>query len=243
MNGLLAASLAINAVLLVAALAFVHSRGGVGYVQARLSPAPAVPAAQTDWAEQAPHWRGRAELFAAAPARAGEVVMLGDSLTEFAPWGELLGRPDVRNQGIAGDTVAGVARRLGSALAGPPRAIALMIGINDLLGGAEPEAVASAQRALIARIRAEAPDTRLIVQSLLPVHPHAVGVRHNPRIVAVNTALRASAAAAGAEWLDLHPLFLEGDGLAQRLTHDGLHLSGAGYATWLAALGPRLDAR
>ncbi len=242
MNVLLVASLALNAVLLVIALAFIQSRGGFGYVQAKLTPAPAAPLAAPVHADRPSHWRTRAELFAAAPARPGDVVLLGDSLTEFATWPDLLGRADVRNQGIAGDTVAGVGRRLPAALAGPPRVVALMIGINDLLQGMEPEALIAAQRALIGRIRAEAPGTRLIVQALLPVHPHAMGVRHNPRIARVNAALQALAQAAGAEWLDLHPLLGGNAGLTERFTYDGLHLSGAGYAAWVAALGPQLGA-
>jgi lysophospholipase L1-like esterase len=249
LNLLLAASLALNAVLLMAALTFVRSRGGFRYVQAKLTPAPAASGgaageaagAPAD-ADQPPHWRSRAELFAAAPARPGDVVMLGDSLTEFAPWADLLGRPELRNQGIAGDTVAGVALRLPAALSGPPRVVALMIGINDLLRGKEPEALIAAQRDLIGRIRAEAPGTRLIVQALLPVHPHAMGVRHNPRIARVNAALQASAQAAGAEWLDLHPLLGGDAGLTPHFSYDGLHLNGAGYAAWVAALRPHLSA-
>ena len=236
---LLLASLTLNAVLVGAACAFVASRGGLGYVVARLSPSPPAPASD---AEMSSHWRSRVSMHDRSPLAAGDLVVLGDSLTEWGAWGELLGDPLVRNRGIAGDTVAGVARRLGPIVAARPRLIVLMIGINDLLGGAEPAALLAAQRALIGRIRAEAPETRLLILSLLPVDPHEVGARHNPKIAAVNEGLAAIAREAGAEWLDLWPLMGGAAGLDRRYTYDGLHLNGEGYAVWVEALRPRLAA-
>ena len=37
-----------------------------------------------------------------------DIVMLGDSMTEFAEWNELLGRNDVVNRGIRGDITEGM---------------------------------------------------------------------------------------------------------------------------------------
>lgn len=234
---LLVASLVLNAVLVGAAAAFVSSRGGLGYLRARLAPRPAATSADT---EMSAHWRSRVSMHAHTPIAPGDVVLLGDSLTEWGDWVALLGDARLRNRGIAGDTVDGVQRRLEPILAERPRLIVLMIGINDLLGGAEPAAVLASQRALIGRIRAEAPEARLLVLSLLPVEPQAVGVRHNPRIAAVNAGLGPAAREAGAEWLDLWPLLGGDGGLDRRYTHDGLHLNGDGYALWAEALRPRL---
>lgn len=235
---LLVASLALNAVLVGAAAAFVASRGGLGYLRARVVPRAVVASADT---EMSAHWRSRVSMHALTPLAAGDVVLLGDSLTEWGDWVALLGDPRVRNRGIAGDTVDGVQRRLDPILAARPRLIVLMIGINDLLGGAEPQAVLAGQRALIARIRVEAPATRLVVASLLPVEPHAVGVRHNPRVAVVNAGLAPLAREAGAEWLDLWPAMGGDAGLDRRYTYDGLHLNGDGYAVWAGALKPVLE--
>ncbi len=234
---LLVASLTLNAVLVGAAAAFVASRGGVGYLRARLS--PKVPAAITD-TQMSAHWRSRVSMHALTPIAPGDVVLLGDSLTEWADWVALLGDASLRNRGIAGDTVEGVQRRLDPIIAARPRMIVLMIGINDLLNSATPQAVLAGLRVLIARIRAEAPATRLLVLSLLPVEPHAIGVRHNPRVAAVNSGLAPIAREAGAEWLDLWPLLGGDAGLDRRYTYDGLHLNGEGYGVWAEALRPHL---
>lgn len=236
-SALLVASLALNAALVGAACAFVASRGGLGYLRAKAAPKPAAPEAERGMPA---HWRSRVSMHERHPVEAGDLVMLGDSLTEWGDWGEALGVPGVRNRGIAGDTVGGLDRRVGPLLAARPRAIVLMIGINDLLGGASPADVLAAQRALIARIRAEAPDARLVVQSLLPVDPHEVGARHNPRVAEVNAGLAAIARDAGATWLDLWPAMGGEAGLDRRFTYDGLHLNGEGYAVWVEALRPLL---
>ncbi|MBP7985118.1 MAG: serine acetyltransferase, partial [Bacteroidaceae bacterium] len=62
-----------------------------------------------------------------------DIVMLGNSLTEYAGnWSKLLGIKDVINRGIAGDDVDGIYNRLNQILSGHPKAIFLMIGIDDL---------------------------------------------------------------------------------------------------------------
>jgi lysophospholipase L1-like esterase len=60
------------------------------------------------------------------------------------------------------------------------------------------------------------------------------------RIAALNDGLRALAAARGASYVDLHPAFAEDGELKAEYTHDGLHLNGAGYLAWRAALAPYL---
>ncbi|MEB3329257.1 MAG: GDSL-type esterase/lipase family protein [Candidatus Sericytochromatia bacterium] len=227
-------SLALNLVGLGSAAWLVRARGGWPWLRRRLARTPPDGASGAPLAS--PHWQTRTALYAGHPADLRHVVLLGDSLTEFGPWGELLPGHEVLNRGIAGDTVAGVAERLGPALAGPPRAIALLVGINDLLAGRPPEAVAEDLRELVTTIRAAAPGSRLLVQSLLPVRPEIVGAHHLPRIDRVNRALAPAARAAGASWLDLRPALAEPDSLSS----DGLHLSAAGYRRWAAVLAAHL---
>ncbi|MBF1554952.1 MAG: serine acetyltransferase, partial [Prevotella pleuritidis] len=62
-----------------------------------------------------------------------DVVMLGNSLTELGgDWNRLLRWRRVRNRGISGDDATGILHRLGQILPGKPKAIFLMVGINDL---------------------------------------------------------------------------------------------------------------
>lgn len=199
-----------------------------GAVAYKLATRPPPPLAEPDY-------RGsRATLFRvqASPA---DVVLLGDSLTDWGEWHELLQRA-VINRGIAGDTTEDVRARLGPVLAATPKTIALMVGVNDLLRGGTVDGTAGGVLAIVKEIRAKAPGTRLLVQSILPIRvPGDVEV--NAWIDRVNARLAAGAAAGGYEYLDVSRAVRGPDGaLDQRFTTDGLHLSGEGYQAWANVL-------
>ncbi|HEY9550767.1 MAG TPA: serine acetyltransferase, partial [Prevotella sp.] len=61
-----------------------------------------------------PHYNKRvAEFEKMRPIDSTDVVMLGNSLTEFGgDWNRLLGGKHIRNRGIAGDDAAGIMGRL-----------------------------------------------------------------------------------------------------------------------------------
>jgi lysophospholipase L1-like esterase len=185
----------------------------------------------------------------AGQALAGEasaIVFLGDSITHQGDWARLLGRDDVDNQGLDGDTSAGVLHRLPAVIAKRPAKIFLMIGINDLRrGGGKPEAgeqlLANHER-ILGRLRADLPRAQVHVLSILPVSRRFFGFMPDNRgINEVNRRLQALAQEKGCAWLDLHPLFADQEGaLDKRLTYDGLHLNAEGYQVWKKAIAPLL---
>jgi lysophospholipase L1-like esterase len=188
--------------------------------------------------------QARAELFhelAAAPAIHRDVVVLGDSLTDRGEWWELLDRP-VANRGIAADTVADVRARLADVAALSPRVVFVLIGVNDLLAGGSPEALASDHSALIAELRRLLPQARIVVESLLPIRDEIIADDEplaTPTVRRANALLLHAAAASGVEWLDVNRLLVDAGGeLAPRYSSDGLHLTAAGYRVWANALRP-----
>src|SRR5262245_59343345 len=70
------------------------------------APAPPAPARKMTWNDV------RRGLFALSKVETAAIVMLGDSLTEGAPWRELTGCPNLVDRGIGGDTTAKVLARL-----------------------------------------------------------------------------------------------------------------------------------
>lgn len=180
----------------------------------------------------------RRAQFEALPPAPGRVVFLGDSITEWTAWEDWF--PDLRtvNRGIGGEAICDVMQRLPSALVAP-RAISLLIGTNDLHGlgrSTEIDKIAQQMEALVGAIRDIAPSAHLFVSSVLPRSTH-----FRDRIVALNAHYRHITSKAGATYVDVWPA-LAGDGGAIRpaFTTDGLHLSVAGYAAWVAVLRPHL---
>lgn len=232
-------SLGLNAVLLAGAAAFVRRKGGWKFLKSKLAAKGVVPDRALEALEGA-YWRNKVELFERFSVGPEDVVFLGDSLTDLCAWSELFDDRRMKNRGISGDTTAGVLRRLDGLLAGRPRLLFLMVGINDINQGDPIDAIVARYRALVARARAVSPATVLYLQSVLPLDTFRWGTAPGERILAFNAQIALLADGERVHFLNLHPLFAVDGRLADAYTHDGLHLNGAGYDRWKAAITPHL---
>jgi lysophospholipase L1-like esterase len=177
-------------------------------------------------------------FFATSPVAPGDVVFLGDSLTDGARWDELFPGLPVRNRGVPADTTADVLARLDEVTAGKPARVLLMIGTNDLGQGASVAETAARYREILARLRRESPSTRIDVQSVLP---RSGSYRED--VEALNHEIQRAARDAGATWIDLYPDFVAPDGsIRDDLSNDELHLLGPGYAIWRDRVAAHLGA-
>ncbi len=167
----------------------------------------------------------------------GGVVLVGDSITEGWPAALLPADGSVANRGISGDKVGGryygVRDRLRESVFDlGPRKVYLLVGINNLIFWPVPvPELLDDYDKLLAELRAGAPGTKIVVQSLLPL---SLGyAEYNPAVAAFNNGLRKLASKHGCTFLDLHAKFADARGeLPAGLTDDGLHLNGKGYARW-----------
>lgn len=184
----------------------------------------------------------QSQLESLAIAR-GDTVLVGDSLTERGEWAELLGDARIKNRGIGGDTAEGVLARIPAIAKAEPAVIGLMVGVNDLQAGRSPASVLATYERILDAIASEAPATRVVVQSVLPVHPlpSAEGIS-NAAIGELNDGLRALCERRGLRYVDVATALAgPGGALEARFTRDGVHLDGAGYAAWRDALRPALS--
>lgn len=186
----------------------------------------------------------RASLFEVLPVTSDDIVFLGNSITNGSEWCELFGDSRIKNRGISGDTTEGVYDRLEPIIAGRPKKIFLMIGVNDISRGRTTAQIADGIRAIAERIVAESPSTRLYLQSVLPVNDcygmfgsHTSRYRQVPEI---NAEIQHIAADTGAVYVDLYTPFADPESGKMRpeLTNDGLHLLGAGYLLWRDVVTP-----
>lgn len=172
--------------------------------------------------------------------------MLGNSLTDGCEWHELFNNPHIKNRGISGDIVAGVIDRLETVANGHPRKIFLMIGINDISHDLSADSIAQSVLSAIDRLHRLSPDTRLYVQSLLPVNPSIHYRRLEGKeqvILRTNAILLDAAPRHNYTFIDLYTHFVSDGGtlLDPQYTNDGLHLLGSGYLLWQKLLQPYID--
>ncbi|CAC5340052.1 MULTISPECIES: SGNH/GDSL hydrolase family protein [Planktothrix] len=193
------------------------------------------------WVEQL---RREANAVAAIPPER-LTILAGDSLSLWFP-AELL--PQDRtwlNQGISGETSAGLLKRVKLFDITQPETIFVMIGINDLIRGIDDSTLLNNYREIIRDLRWVHPDTQIVVQSILPhsdKNSNWEGRERllkisNQRIRHLNQELKFIAQEEGAYFLNLHSLFTDADGnLRPELSTDGLHLNQQGYLVWSSAL-------
>ncbi len=190
------------------------------------------------------HYYKRFLQFMNEPSITGkDIVMLGNSLTENGgDWSARLGKKNVRNRGIIGDEVMGIYDRLHQILPGHPQKLFLLTGVNDVSHDLTTDSIVAMMRTTIDRIQRESPDTKLFLQSLLPINESFGRYKRltgkTDMIPEINARLEALAKEKKIVFINLFPLFTEKgtNVLRSNLTNDGLHLNEEGYEIWAKAI-------
>ena len=188
-------------------------------------------------------WGQRAALFNALGCDSTSIVMLGNSLTHGNEWHEFLGNPKVLNRGINGDIIEGITDRIDCVVDGHPAKIFLMVGTNDVSHNLTADSIATAAGKLIDLNLTRTPNTKLYVQSLLPIN-NSFGrykaMKDKEQVIRdINALLRPMAEAKGCTWVEVHERLVDADvNLRKEWTNDGLHLLPEAYAVWREVLLP-----
>lgn len=159
------------------------------------------------------------------------LFFIGDSLTEWCDWQQRLPGYRVTNLGISGETVEGLLarrERIRSQI-DEPDFIFLMTGINNIASGRHD--IAGPYREIVRNLTTWYKQATVVVQSLLPVDEQWAG---RTVILDTNRQIEAIAREFNAEYLDLHKLFVDAQGLPRNgyLADDGGHVAEKGYDVW-----------
>lgn len=188
-------------------------------------------------------YQQRSSLFRLLPQSKGDIIFLGNSITNGNEWDELFNDVSIKNRGISGDGTLGVLNRLDEITTRKPAKIFLLIGVNDLAAGHQPDSVAENIFLIAKKIHEQSPGTKLYIQSLLPVNnafnKFPNHVNKDEQIKQVNTLLQKDAELYRYIFIDLYPSFCNTDGKLDTLyTNDGLHEKGPGYLLWKHLIYP-----
>ena len=186
----------------------------------------------------------RIAKFEAEPVVTGRVIFLGNSITQGGDWAKLTGDSTVINRGIGADITFGLRSRLADVTKRKPSRLFILIGINDISKDIPDAVIAAQYRALVDSVKSQSPQTKIFVQSILPLNPTVKNFPQHydkqERVVAVNVLIRRMARETGATYVDLWPIFVDRQNrLDASLTGDGLHLNQQGYERWVRFLKQR----
>lgn len=187
------------------------------------------------------YWDQKTSLFEILPVYQDDIIFLGNSITDGGEFTELFDLPNIKNRGIRSDVITGVEKRVSQVTSGHPKKIFLLIGINDISHGHSTDELARRYERLVKRIRNESPQTKLYLQSVMPVnntlkrYKNLIGKEKT--IKDFNRRIETIAHDNGAEYVDLWPALADKYGrLPLAYTNDGLHLNGRGYRVWTDAI-------
>jgi lysophospholipase L1-like esterase len=147
----------------------------------------------------------------------------------------------VINRGISGDNTFGVLARMDEIIKLKPSGLFILIGTNDLSKRIPDEVVIENIFAIVSKIKAGSPKTKIYVQSILPVNETVEKFpqqfNNASHILTINDQLSRYAGRFRYTYIDLYSKFVDDQGkLKSTYTYDGLHLNAAGYQHWVGIL-------
>lgn len=197
-----------------------------------------------NWTQQ--YYPKRIQEFKMKPLRFGEIVFIGNSMTEGGhDWSEKFGIEHIHNRGIAGDVTDGVLKRLNEITFFKPKAVFILIGINDLFSlhheednptltydkvVQSPEYIGKNILKIAKIIHRKSPVTKIYVRTLLPSRREYL----KEDILLVNKLIRKNEVKGYYEVIDFYAQFVDTKGeLIKQFTKDGVHLNSKGYEKWV----------
>ena len=204
---------------------------------------PQQPAAVADSSRYSAYWWHSKDMYDHLPDTRNEIVFLGNRITDGAEWYELLGNKRIRNRGISADVTEGILLRLEAITKLKPAKIFIMIGVNDLSRNMTINEITANYTAILERIRAETPKTKVYVQSVLPVNPATgMALNHTNKtdlIMELNARLKDLASEFGHTYIDLFSVMADANNhLPRKYSIDGLHLTYEAYRVWSETIRP-----
>jgi lysophospholipase L1-like esterase len=206
-------------------------------------PVTALPVAREDawWQERNVH------LVEAAVKAQPDFLLMGDSITQRweqngkEAWEKSIAPLNAANFGIDGDGTEHLLWRIQHSGLGTrfrPRLVGLLIGVNNIGMGSLPNDVILGLTACVRAVRAQAPDSEVLILGIFPTAQNADdGVRETIRVV--NKGYAALADGKKVFFADIGGAFLEKDGaISEEMMDDFLHLTPKGYGIYAKELLP-----
>lgn len=168
-----------------------------------------------------------------------DIVMLGDSITQAGSWNALFPNARIINRGVSGYSTHDLLREIKTTIGLQPRKVFLMIGINDLLRGASVEE--TFERYITILDALQKAGIKVYIQATIECMRAKCGATVD-KVRALNQKLKQLASRRELTWIDLNPVLTSStQGLLEKYTTDGLHLSTPAYLYWVTVINSHMN--
>jgi len=190
------------------------------------------------YAQHSTYWNQKARMYSILPNESNEIIFLGDSITDRCEWFELFSNPNVRNRGLSGDKTSGVLDRLSEITESKPSKVFIMIGVNDLRHDVSDSTIKTSYSNIIQKIQSDSPNTKIILQSVLPVNNDIGDSKTtNQKVNELNNFIKELAVSFDLQFVDINSKLQNKSGqLDAKYSEDGLHINGAAYLVWKSVI-------
>lgn len=178
-------------------------------------------------------------------ATKGQIVFVGDSITETYHVESFYPSWKIYNRGISSDVTEGLLARMDCSIFDlEPSIIVFLMGINDLSWyGTSAEQLYANYNAIFSEIETKLPNTHVIIESIYPINDDSSALfveASESDIISANNQLSNLAARYGYTYVDVFSrIVVEGSSfLDERYSDDGVHPSPEGYACITEVLTP-----
>ncbi len=235
---LLLLSISLNIVFLFITIFIIFQKGGIYYLKSQII-IMANKKNQDNNLNINSYYKHKKSQFEVLKKSNNAIVFVGDSLTDEGEWVELLGNNHILNRGISGDTTLRILNRIDTIIQTKPKQIFLMVGINDFVNRKNSiEEVLSNYKIILEAFQKEIPQTKVFIQSVLPVNNHlAAFFQNNGNIIKFNLKLQELTELFNYQYIDVFSHLADSENqLDAMYTTDGLHLNGKAYLIWKEVL-------
>lgn len=164
-------------------------------------------------------------------AKPVDLVMFGDSITEWGPWHDAISIP-LANRGLGGDTTDGMLRRIEVTTVCQPKLVCVMAGINDLAQGYSVEEITQNYEQMLNFWQTRNVD--VWVQSTLYVGQRLSQL--NPLVAQLNDNLQQLCGEKQLRFIDVNRILCPDGALPLQCSADDLHLNAFAYGQWISHL-------
>lgn len=191
------------------------------------------------------HWQQRNEEIKNTPSSKYKVIFLGNSLTELFSVNYYFNDSTLLNCGIVGDFSEGLVKRIDNIAKLKPEKLFIEIGINDIIEKIALDDICDNYREVIKKMQAQSPQTKIYIQSNLPVIINRPSFLTddkdvNDRILKQNENLKKIAKEFNLTYIDIHTAFIKYPNLNELFLPDGVHLTPTAYTVWKTTAMPYL---
>lgn len=191
------------------------------------------------------HWQQRDQEIKNIPTGKYKVVFLGNSLTELFYLDTYFADSTLLNCGIVGDFSEGLVKRIDNIAKLKPEKLFIEIGINDMIEKIALDDICANYREVIKKMQAQSPQTKIYIQSNLPVIINRPSFLTddkdvNNRILKQNENLKKIAKEFNLTYIDIYSAFIKHPNLNELFVPDGVHLTPTAYTIWKNTIMPYL---